>query len=311
MKILIAGATGMVGKSLVEALKKDHTVVLLGRSIEKLKSCFPHEAVMDWKTFSALENPLKDIDVVVNLSGENIGEKRWNETQKQLILNSRVTATHMLATACAKSLNKNIRLLNASAIGVYGCESIPGEMHDEASSLPNPPKDFLSEVGIAWEKALLPAETAGISVVKMRFAVVLSQKGGALAKMLPAFKLGLGGRIGSGNQSFSWISLTDLVRAIEWLIKHPEITGPVNMVAPEVVTQKIFAKILGNSLHRPTIFVLPDWLVKLQFGQMGQELLLNGIAAKSEVLTQKGFEFLYPTLDKAIKGEMGHSPGGV
>jgi uncharacterized protein (TIGR01777 family) len=304
---VIAGATGMVGKALVEALKKEYPLMLLGRSINKLNQVFPDEKSMDWETFSSLENPLKDIDLVINLSGENIGEKRWSPAQKDLILSSRVNATLALSIACAKAQNQHLRLFNASAIGVYGHQSMVSETYDETSRLQDPPKDFLSEVGIEWEKALIPAESAGISVVKMRFGVILSHKGGALAKMLPAFKWGLGGRIGRGIQPFSWISLTDLVRAIRWLIKHPEVTGPVNLVAPEIVTQENFAKTLGKILHRPTFFVLPDWLIKLQFGEMGEELLLKGTAVKSILLNQKGFQFLYPTLREALRAETAYA----
>ncbi len=300
MKILIAGATGMVGKALVEALKKDHSLLLLGRSIEKMKGFFPHAKAIDWKTFESLDRPLEGIDLIINLSGENIGEKRWTPRQKRLIVSSRVNATLVLAKACAKHKTHPVRLLNASAIGVYGKQ----QNSDEYSPLPNPPQDFLSEVGAEWEKALAPAENAGVSVVKMRFGVVLSPTGGALAKMLPAFKWGLGGRIGSGTQPFSWISLSDLVRAIEWLISHPEVTGPINLVAPGVLTQENFARVLGEVLHRPTLMVLPDWLVKLQFGQMGEELLLNGTAVKSRVLSEKGFRFLYPTLAEALRAEI-------
>ena len=300
MKILIAGATGMVGQALVKALQTDHTLVLLGRDPLKLKQCFAQHTAIDWQAFSHTHNPLDDIDIVINLAGENIGEGRWSDARKDLIISSRVNATRTLASACAHSANKNIRLLNASAIGVYGSAGEPGQIYDEASPLPNPPKDFLSTVGLAWEQALAPAEQAGISIVKMRFGVVLSKNGGALAKMLPAFKFGLGGPIGSGQQPFSWVSLHDLIRAITWLIQHPEITGPVNIVAPEWVTQRQFAKMLAKTLHRPAIFPLPGTLVKLQFGQMGQELLLNGIAVKSKVLIEHGFEFSYPTLTGAL-----------
>jgi uncharacterized protein (TIGR01777 family) len=300
MKILIAGATGMVGQALVKALEADHTLVLLGRDPLKLKQCFAKHTAIGWQAFLDTHNPLDDIDVVINLAGENIGEGRWSVARKDLIISSRVNATHTLATACAHSANKNIRLLNASAIGVYGRSAQPDQIYDEQSPISNPPKDFLSTVGRAWEEALAPAEQAGVSVVKMRFGVVLSKNGGALAKMLPAFKFGLGGPIGSGQQSFSWVSLHDLIRAITWLIQHPEITGPVNIVAPEWVTQRQFAKMLGKILHRPAVLPLPAAVVKLQFGQMGQELLLNGIAVRSSVLIKHGFEFSYPKLEGAL-----------
>lgn len=300
MKILIAGATGMIGQALVKMLETNHELIALGRDKQKLNQCFPHHKNIDWNEFSNSKNFLNDIDVVINLAGENIGEKRWTVARKKIILNSRVQATHILAAACANSTNKNIRLLNASAIGVYGNSNDPDKIYDEYSMLPNPAQDFLSTVGTAWENALAPAEHANISVVKMRFGVVLSTHGGALAKMLPAFKFCLGGKIGSGNQPFSWISLDDLVRSIVWLIDHPNIKGAVNMVAPEVVTQKIFAKTLGKVLHRPTFFSLPKWFIQWQFGQMGVELLLEGVNVKSTMLENNGFHFLYPTVESAL-----------
>jgi len=300
MKILIAGATGMVGKALVNVLETNHTLFVLGRDKQKLNLYFQRHKVIDWDEFSTSKEFLNDIDVVINLCGENIGDKRWTKARKELILNSRVCTTNILAHACANSNNKNIRLLNASAIGVYGNSNDPDKIYDEHSTLPNPPQDFLSTVGTAWENALAPAEHANISVVKMRFGVVLSTHGGALAKMLPAFKFCLGGKIGSGKQAFSWISLDDLIRSIVWLIDHPTIKGAVNIVAPEVVTQKIFAKTLGKALHRPTFFSLPKWFIQLQFGQMGVELLLGGINVNSTMLENNGFHFLYPTVESAL-----------
>ena len=295
MKILIAGASGLIGQALVVAWQDQHDIVVLGRDAVKLKKVFPQQTAITWTQLQSVEG----FDVVINLAGANIGQGRWTAKRKQVILNSRVTATQQLAALCARASSPP-RLLSASAIGVYGL-SAELQVFDEQSALPTPPQDFLAEVGAAWEAALSEAEQAGVPVTKMRFGVVLARHGGALAKMLPAFKLGLGGPIGSGQQPFSWVALADVVRAITFVIEYPELTGPVNIVAPEVVTQKHFAQALGKALHRPAFFPLPAWLVKLQFGQMGEELLLNGLSVKSQKLIEAGFVFQHAALSECLK----------
>lgn len=295
MKILIAGASGLIGQALVAAWQDQHDIVVLGRDVVKLKKVFPQQTAITWTQLQSVEG----FDVVINLAGANIGQGRWTAKRKQVILNSRVTATQQLAALCAKASSPP-RLLSASAIGVYGL-SAELQVFDEQSALPTPPQDFLAEVGAAWEAALSEAEQAGVPVTKMRFGVVLARHGGALAKMLPVFKLGLGGPIGSGQQPFSWVALADIVRAITFVIEHPELTGPVNIVAPEVATQKQFAQALGKALHRPAFFPLPAWLVKLQFGQMGEELLLNGVSVKSQKLIEAGFVFQHAALSECLK----------
>ena len=299
MKILIAGASGLIGQALVAAWHDQHDIVVLGRDVGKLKKVFPKQAAITWAQLQSVE----EFDVVINLAGANIGQGRWTAKRKQVILNSRVTATQQLAALCAKASSLP-RLLNASAIGGYGFPAKP-QMFDEQSALPNPPQDFLAEVGAAWEGALSETAQAGVPVTKMRFGVVLAKHGGALAKMLPAFKLGLGGPIGSGQQPFSWVSLADVVRAITFLVEHPELTGPVNIVAPDIVTQKHFAQALGKVLHCPAFFPLPAWLVKLQFGQMGEELLLNGVSVKSHKLIDEGFVFQQAALSECLKNYLG------
>ena len=296
MKILIAGASGLIGQALVAAWQSQHDIVVLGRDADKLKKVFPQQAAITWVQLQSVEG----FDVVINLTGANIGQGRWTVKRKQVILDSRVTATQQLAALCANATSAP-RLLSASAIGVYGLPIKP-QVFDEQSALPMQPQDFLAEVGAAWEGALSEAEQAAVSVTKMRFGVVLAKHGGALAKMLPAFKLGLGGPIGSGQQPFSWVALADVVRAITFLVEHSEVTGPVNIVAPEVVTQKHFAQALSKALHRPAFFPLPAWLVKLQFGQMGKDLLLNGLSVNSQVLTDAQFTFAHPNLSAALQG---------
>ncbi len=297
----------MIGQALSQELSQavlnsNHELYFLGRDRSKIIKKFGADfKIMTWDELSQNQNLLDPIDLIINLSGENIGEQKWSEKQKEKIIKSRVESTLLLAKFCAarasEKENKKIRLLNASAIGIYEGENL----HDENAEISLTPKTFLSQVAQAWERALEPAEKAGVPVTRMRFSVVLSDQGGALGKMLPAFRFGLGGILGSGKQLFSWISLHDLVRAIIFLIDHPEITGPVNMVSPEVITQKVFAKTLAKIINRPCFLKIPGWVLKLQFGEMAQELLLSGLCVKSKRLDQHGFIFEDKDLKTALQ----------
>ena len=298
MNILICGASGFVGQALVKTLKDEHTLTLLGRNINKLKKTFgDDQPCMSWNDLSC--ETLKTFDTVINLAGENIGDKRWSSARKKAILQSRVSTTQQLATLCASLGEHSPRLLNTSAIGIYGLSS--DTVFNEHSTLPNPPRDFLSEVGQTWEAALKPAIKARVNVVIMRFAVVLSPEGGAMKKLLPSFKLGFGAVLGSGQQAFSWIALEDLTRAIIFLLNHPEQRGVFNLVADDVVTQKQFAQTLAGALHRPCFMHMPASVVKGLFGQMGEELLLQGQRVKNTRLASTGFNFKYPTLNEAFE----------
>jgi len=302
MYIMICGASGMIGSALFEALNAHHNLTVVGRDKSILEKRFQGVGCYSWQELTL--DLLASQDAVINLSGENIGSKRWSEKQKKRILNSRIHATHTLASLCAL-LGKNApRLLNASAIGVYGLpESLAAQkkrVFDGSSTLPLKPSDFLSEVGVQWESALNIAEDAGISVVKLRFGVVLSAQGGALKKMLPSFRLGLGAKIGSGEQPFSWVALDDVVLAIEFLLNHPAEEGVFNIVADGVVTQLQFAEKLAAHLRKPCFMSLPRVLIKLLFGQMGEELLLSGQSVRAVRLQALGFAFSCPTLDAAF-----------
>ena len=304
MNIMIMGASGMIGQSLVEALRSSHTITVAGRTRAKLKNIFGNQYnIVTWNDLTA--ESLANYDIIINLAGANIGKKRWTSSQKQKIIDSRVKTTQILATYCAALSPKAPRLMNANAIGIYGLsptiEAQNTTIYDEDSKLPTPATDFLSEVGQQWEDALLPAKEAGVAVVELRFAVVLSQKGGALAKMLPSFRMGLGTVLGSGKQSLSWVSLDDAVSAIAFLIEHQQATGVFNIVADEVVSQKQFAKTLAQILNRPCFLTLPSFLVTLLFGQMGYELLLNGQVVKAKRLRKLGFVFRFDKLKDALK----------
>lgn len=306
MKILITGATGMIGQALVQHFAHDHELTLLGRAREKITQLFSNRyPIWTWDELkSQSENQLKSIDVIINLAGENIGEKRWSFDQKQKILNSRVIATKTIAQLGAKLGEDAPRILNAGGIGIYGFskeDDADDRSFIEKDAISNNPDCFLSTIGIAWENALLPAEQNHVKTVKMRFGVVLSNHGGALQKMLPAFRFGLGAVLGNGKQPFSWVVLDDLVHAIDFIISNPGISGPVNIVSPGVTTQADFAQSLARALHKPCFLRIPKQIVRLLFGEMGDELLLKGQRVKSEKLLQAGFQFQYIQIDKALQ----------
>ena len=295
MNILIAGGTGFLGSALVIALKQKHEVTVVGRHLAS------GEGQLNWQDLHTLEN----YDMVINLAGENIGEEKWTLERKENILTSRIETTHKLASLCAIAQNPKPRLLNASAIGIYGLqEAEPSQLppaYDENSAIDfTSHTDFLSEVARAWEQATLPAVTAGCDVTWLRFGVILDSHGGALRKMLPAFKSGLGSVIGSGQQPFTWVSRHDVIRAIEFIIEQ-HITGPVCIVAPNAITQRQFAQALAKALHRPCYLTLPGWLIRMLFGQMGDELLLRGQHVKPSRLQELGFSFDFPIIEKALK----------
>lgn len=295
LTILIAGGTGFIGHALIyNRLKQGDNVTILGRSIAKIKTLFPNNvSAISWQELNA--EKLAQYDVVINLTGANISAGRWSANRKKTIINSRVNSTHKLASLCAELQEKSPRLLNASAIGIYGVRG--SAEYDERDLITGQPfKDFLSEVGYLWEQACKPAKLTNLSVVNMRFGVVLDPSGGMLQKLIPVFNFGLGGRVGSGQQILSWISLTDLVAAIDFLISHPKINGPINIVAPESTTQHQFAKQLAAALHRPCLLPLPAFIVKLLYGQMGDELLLNGKKILPTKLLEHGFQFQHRQL---------------
>lgn len=278
MQIAIAGASGLVGSALVPFLEKgDHVVIPLKRERDQLYH-------------------LHDLtpDVVINLSGENIAS-RWSEEKKKQIRDSRIRTTETLAREAAASKKPPKLFLNASAIGYYGNRE--EVTLDESASKGS---GFLSDVVEAWERALQPVKDAKIRTVAMRFGVVLSQEGGALAKMLTPFKLGMGGPVGSGKQFMSWIAIDDILGAIHHAITEERLEGAVNFVAPHPERNGDFVKTLGAVLGRPAIVPMPEWSVKLLFGEMGQEILLSGAKVEPKKLLDSGYPFLYPDLNSAL-----------
>lgn len=295
MKVIVTGASGLVGRQLVPALKNEgHEVVRLVRDHRKTG---PGAAFWDPRTGSIDAAALTGCEAAINLAGESIAAGRWNENRKRSIRESRLDATSTIAKTFATLEPRPRLIVNASAIGYYGNRG--DEWLDETSRSGS--GDYLSSVCRDWEAATEPARAAGVRVVKTRFGVILSKEGGALATMLTPFKLGLGGVVGSGRQYMSWIAIDDVVGAILHSINHAELAGPVNVVAPQPVTNAEFTKTLGRVLSRPTIFPMPAFAAKLAFGQMGDELLLGGQRVKPARLAETGYVFRYPELEAALR----------
>lgn len=321
MEILIAGGSGLVGSALIKYLlvqniakDKKYNITILGRKKNKLAHFVAHlcefnpkfSKYLDYISWREIEhnpdntvNIIAKFDLIVNLCGENIGDQRWSKKYKKKVLESRIKSTQLLADACVnvdKKYHKKISLYNASAIGAYGVFDQQTIFTEDAEL--GQPQDFSSKVVKQWEDAASIAVKNNIRVIFMRFGVVLDWHGGALAKMTLPFKFGLGGRVGSGNQPFSWIALADLIRIIEVIINNTEISGPINLVAPELITQYDLAQALAKHFNRPCFMPLPSFMVKLIFGQMGEELLLRGAKVSSNKLCQYYQDWQFPSIQK-------------
>ncbi len=294
MKILIAGSSGLVGSELIKCFKgRGHEVMRLVRSEEQLSD---DTLLWDPEHHELKLSDFENFDVVINLAGENISIGRWTDEKKQKIRDSRVMGTHMLAELLARLENPPKLFLNASAIGYYGNRG--DEVMTESSE---PGAGFLSDVCQKWEEATDPAKNAGIRVVKLRIGVVLSTSGGALARMLLPFKLGLAGVIGSGKQYMSWIAMDDLIGIVLHIVNHENLEGPINAVSPHPVTNYAFTKALGKVLKRPTIFPMPAWVARFIMGEMADSLVLSSTRVAPNVLQQSDYTFLYPSIDKALE----------
>ena len=300
MHIAVSGSTGLVGSALCDHLRDQGREV---RPIVRGSAGSDDEILWDTEhqTFDA--KALAQCDAVVHLAGEGI-MGRWTDEKKSLVRDSRIKSTHALAQTLAELDDGPRTLIVASAIGFYGDTG-----QTDARTEDDPPgdtdADFLTDVCVEWEQAADPARQAGIRVVHIRIGIVLSPDGGALATMLLPFKLGLGGVVGSGKQWMSWVALTDLVRILEHAIDTPEITGPINAVAPKPVTSKQFTKALGRVLNRPTILPVPGFAIKLLYGKdCAEATALGSIRAVPKRLIDAGFVFEYAELDKALKHEL-------
>ena len=291
MKIMVTGATGLVGSRLVPLLKQDgHEVVTLTRRTPR------NSSERQWDPAGILPaGTLHGIEVMVHLAGENIGDGRWTAAKKQRIRDSRVVGTRLLAEAVAASGGAVKTFVCASAIGFYGNRG--NEELTEASPVGS---GFLAEVCRDWEAATEPARQAGVRVVHVRMGVVLSSAGGALAKMLLPFKMGVGGVVGPGSQYMSWLTVDEAARIYAFVVQHPELQGPVNAVAPQPVTNAEFTKALGRVLHRPTVLPLPAFAARLAFGEMADELLLGSTRVIPTRLQAAGYQFQFPEIESAL-----------
>ncbi|MBX6366262.1 MAG: TIGR01777 family protein, partial [Gemmatimonadetes bacterium] len=248
---------------------------------------------------------LEGVDVVIHLAGEGLLGV-WTAAKKRRIRESRVRGTTLLAETLARLERRPEVLITASAVGFYG-DHPAGEPVDESAP---PGRGFLAETTVAWERACEPAVAAGLRVVHARFGLVLSRKGGALAAMLPVFRLGLGGPVGSGRQVVSWIALAEIGPAMLHVIEHAELRGPVNFTAPESVSFNEFARTLGRVLGRPAVVRLPAFAARLVLGEMADELLLSGARVVPRRLLASGYGFRFPRLEPALLGALERSGGG-
>ncbi|CAC9430891.1 Cell division inhibitor Slr1223 (YfcH in EC), contains epimerase/dehydratase and DUF1731 domains [uncultured Gammaproteobacteria bacterium] len=292
MNILITGGTGFIGSALCSRLleEENNKIVILSRHPEKIKS--PIQAIADL-------SDLKDndaFDVVINLAGEPIANKRWNDKQKHQIFSSRIDITEKLISYFETLENKPKLLISGSAIGYYGIDKTDNAIEEKD----NGDNSFSSELCQKWEDVALKAEKLGIRTCLLRTGIVLGKNGGALNKMLPLFKMYLGGRIGNGKQWMSWIHINDLIGIILYCINHDNLKGAVNGTSPNPVTNQVFTKTLGMILKRPTIFPMPALAVKLLMGKMGEELLLAGKKIRPKKALDAGYIFKYKTLEEAL-----------
>ena len=293
MKVAVSGSHGLIGSALCQHLSGNgHTVLRIVRA-----GSVSTNADISWNPESGTidKEKLNGLDGIVHLAGENIAAGRWTDEQKKKIKDSRVKGTRLLAEALASLPLKPEVVVSGSAIGYYGDRG--DELLTESSQAGS---GFLADVCKQWEESMTAAKSAGIRVVHPRTGVVLSTKAGALGKMLPIFKLGGGGVIGDGRQYMSWISLDDEVKALEFLLTNRNIEGPVNLVAPNPVTNEEFTLALGRALHRPTILPLPGFAAKIILGQMADELLLASQKCQPNKLLDSGYTFDYPKLDTAL-----------
>jgi uncharacterized protein (TIGR01777 family) len=295
VKILITGSSGLIGTSLLRSLKTSgNTILSLSRT--------PGTDGFKWDPAKG-EIDLPDnvnVDAVIHLAGENIARARWSKAQKELILDSRLKGTRLLVDSIIRLQPRPKTLISASGIGIYGDRH--DVLLDEDDQLG---EGFLVNVAHEWEAVTSVALESGMRVANLRMGVVMDKEGGVLKRLLPLFKYGFGAVLGSGNQYMSWITIDDVVKATEYILNNENIKGPVNMVAPNPVTNKEFTKELGIVLQRPTILKIPSWAIQALYGEMGKELLLTSTRALPHRLKSSGFDFQFPYLREGLRHILG------
>ncbi|MDQ3948784.1 MAG: TIGR01777 family oxidoreductase [Gemmatimonadota bacterium] len=295
--IAITGATGFIGSALVHELTAAGHAVR--RMVRREGQRRPGDALWDPAAGRLDPRALDGVDAVIHLAGEPIAQ-RWTAAAKRRIRESRVRGTQLVATTIASLAQPPRVLVSGSAMGIYGDRG--DEELDETSA---PGRGFLAEVAIAWEVAAEPAARAGVRVVKLRTGLVLGPRGGALAKLLLPFRMGVGGRVGSGRQWVSWIGLDDAVGAIMHTVDTETLAGPVNLAAPSPVANAEFTKTLARVLRRPAIIPMPAFAMRLVFGEMGEATLLASQRMRPRRLLESGYRFRHPTLEAALRHELG------
>lgn len=297
MRVAIAGASGLVGQALISKLEAEKI-----ETLRLVRGADGGPGTLSWDPAAGKldAHAFTHCDAVVNLAGESVADGSWSAARKRRILESRIHATRTLVQAFGRMKHPPKVFVSASAIGYYGDNADKWVEESSAAGA-----GFLADVCQQWEAAAQEAEQYGVRVVRLRIGVVLSTRGGALAKMLPPFRFGLGGPLGSGEQYMSWISLPDLVRTIRWCISRQDIHGPVNAVAPHPVTNREFTRALASELHRPAFFTAPAFVLRAAMGEMADEMLLASARVRPEILLKEDFEYQHEQLADALHAIVG------
>ena len=300
MRVAVTGASGLLGSALVPSLRAaGHEVVRVVRRAARASDEVGWDPAAGTIDAAALEG----VEAVINLSGENLAAGRWTEARKALLRSSRIGPTRLVAETLARLRRRPKVLVSASAIGYYG------DRGDAWLTEAEPPAvDFLGRLTADWEEAAEPAAQCGIRVVHPRLAVVLSPTGGALGKMLLPFKAGLGGTLGPGTQSMSWVAIDDVLAVFNHLLGRDDLAGAVNVAAPEPVTNAVFTKTLGRVLGRPTLARVPAFALRLAYGEMADAALLASVRVCPEKLLASGYIFRFPALEGALRHVVHGSP---
>lgn len=297
MRVVVAGATGFIGRPLVERLLAEGCqVTVVGRSAERIRAVFASRVqAVAWEDQAGLIGAMEAADGIVNLAGESIAAGRWTAARKQRLLQSRLETVRALVLAIRGAARRPGVLVNASAVGYYGPRDEPA---DETAA---PGTDFLARICVAWEQEVRQAEALGVRVVLVRIGVVLGEDGGALAKMLLPFRLFAGGPMGSGRQWFPWVHRDDAIGLFLHGLRHPEVSGVLNAVAPDSHTNGSFSRALGAVLRRPAWLPVPAFALRLAMGEMAEALLLTGQRVEPRLTLESGYVFQYHELIPALR----------